>query len=382
MSRHTDDIKLKLAWQTAFELRTCPDGEMLHATEPDENLMKHLAMCHVCREKREMPQVERNAWKALRVKFSTISMKPGSGTEKQAGQVWIIKKEFGGWGEDDRFVRPPSVLLLEKIDGTTGWRVAQLFNDKRMMGADDVALGDQFGFAEAWNCYALKDDRFEKCLGGVQSGELGQVIAASTSVHDPTPEGSVLSFFRSMEIEVGAFVAVPAVGELVEEWDAEAHPVSVNKWLEDVLGVFSDVKGQLIESLVNWRMPETATSFFEYLAGASPMQGAPLMAANAGVVRMVNLVPGKSGSILLKPLAVTITNDDVLDDGTYFIAGKFSEACNSTMHLLAKLETDKVVIAESQSQVNPDSFYFTIIFANVPIDACVLDNVKMLLVSL
>ena len=222
MSGYIDDIKLKLAWQTAFELRTCPGSHMLYATDPDDNLKKHLAICHICREKREMPQTERDAWKTLRQKFATITMKPGIGTEKQAGQVWTIKSEFGGWREDGRYVTPPTILLLEKIDGTSGWQVAQLYRDARLIGTGDVALDECYGFAETFNCYALKDDRFDKFLGGVNPDELKKVVKASIAVHDPAPEGSILSFFRSMEIEVGAYFAVPAVAELVAESEAAA----------------------------------------------------------------------------------------------------------------------------------------------------------------
>lgn len=228
MSSHKEEIKLKLAWQTAFELRTCPDSDVLLSSAPDDNLNRHLAICHVCREKREMNQGERDAWKVLRERFATLTMKPGIGTDKEAGQIWTIKKDFGGWRKDGRFVRPPSVLLLEKVIGTSGWQVAQLYSDKRIMASGDVALDDCYGFAEAWNCYSLKDDRFDKCLGSVKLTELKQVFAALASTHEPTQEGSIISFFRRMEIEVGAFVAVPAVVELVEELEsAKEHVMEV-----------------------------------------------------------------------------------------------------------------------------------------------------------
>ena len=225
MSEHNEDIKLKLAWQTAFELRTCPDNTTLHVADPDENLKKHLAICHVCRDKREMNQDERDAWRTLRETFAGAVMKPGRGTEKQVGQVWTVKKEFGGWREDGRYSRPPGVLLLEKIEGTSGWRVAQLYFDKQMMGDGDIALDEQYGFAETWNCYSLKDDRFDLFLGVIPTNDLNQVLAVSFAVHESAPEGSILSFFRSMEIEVGAFVAVPAVAELVVEWEGVAEEV-------------------------------------------------------------------------------------------------------------------------------------------------------------
>ena len=225
MNSQNNNILLKSALQSAYELRTCPDSESLFVPEPDDNLYRHLSICHVCREKRSMTQDERNAWSALRDKFKKHAMKPGVGTERQAGQVWTIKKEFGGWREDGRFIKPPVVLLLESVEKTSGWRVAQLFGDKQLMGSSDVELGDQYGFAEAWNCYSLKDDRFEKCLGGVGSEKLQQVVIASAASHEAAPEGSILSSFRFMEIGVGAFVAVPAVMELVEGWETAQEKV-------------------------------------------------------------------------------------------------------------------------------------------------------------
>ena len=225
MSVYNDDLKLKLAWQSAFVLRTCPDSTTLHVADPDENLKKHLAICHVCRDKREMTQEEQDAWRTLREKFAGAVIKPGRGAEKQVGQVWTVKKKFGGWREDGRYSRPPGVLLLEKIEGTSGWRVAQLYFDKRMMGDGDIALDEQYGFAETWNCYPLKDDRFDLFFGVAPTNDLNRVIAASFATHESAPEGSILSYFRSMEIEVGAFVALPAVAELVEEWEGVEEKV-------------------------------------------------------------------------------------------------------------------------------------------------------------
>ena len=44
MDSSVDHIQLKRAWQTAFELRTCPDGATLFAEPPDEQLQRHLQM--------------------------------------------------------------------------------------------------------------------------------------------------------------------------------------------------------------------------------------------------------------------------------------------------------------------------------------------------
>lgn len=219
MSEHTENIPLKLAWQTAYELRTCPDSATLYFPEADDNLQRHLAICHLCREKLSMGQEELTAWQTLRKRFAAAATKPWAGTEKQAGQVWTIKREFGGWREDGRFSRPPTVLLLRKIEGSSGWRVAQLFSDMRLMGDGDIFLSELYGFAESWNCYSLKSDRFDKFLGEVTDEQLQLLLGRSESTPEPAPEGSILSFFRRMEIEIGSFVALQAEGELVEEWD-------------------------------------------------------------------------------------------------------------------------------------------------------------------
>lgn len=216
MNENNDAIRLKLAWQTAFVLRTCPDKHTLLVADPDDNLKRHLSICHVCREKRTMPQHEWDASKSLFDKFASKAMKPGIGTDKQEGQVWTIKGEFGGWRKDGRFIRPPSVILLGQVAGTPTWRVAQLHNYDQLVGNGDVTLDERCGYAEAWNCYSLKSDSFDKCLGVVKSEELQQIHAASVTTHDLAPDGSVLSFFRKMEIDIGTFVTAPTEGAMLE----------------------------------------------------------------------------------------------------------------------------------------------------------------------
>lgn len=206
MSKFNNEMALKLAWQTAYGLRTCPDEDTLFSEVIDANLRKHLSICHVCRDKRAMDPEERKAWKVLQANFAGAAMRPATDIVKQSGQVWMLAKRFGGWRDDGRFVNPPSVLLLEKL-APDSWKVVQLYYDKRLMGDGDVPLSGCFGFAEAWNCYSLREDRFNCWLGVVGQAECGEVVAASMVSHDPAPEGSVLSFFRMAEVEVGEFLA-------------------------------------------------------------------------------------------------------------------------------------------------------------------------------
>lgn len=361
---NNDNLKIKLAWQTAFEIRTCPDGETLHAPEADDNLNRHLAICHVCRDKRAMSKEERNAWKTMREKFAAIALKPGTGTDKQPGQVWTIKKVFCGWREDGRFIKAPTVLLLEQIEGTKGWRVAQTYHDRQLMGNGDVTLGEQYGFAEAWNCYSLKEDRFEKYLGTVKPEQLQQVISAAEAVFEPVTAGSMLSFFRNMEIETGAFVAVPAVMELTEEWEAAVAPVTVQEWLENSLGSFTAVFGKLKKKLYN--LPPVADTVQDLLFGARDGGVVPAFSMASDDEEMqVNVVrKDADGGIVINTLIATLTNNG-WQEGTYYVAGRLNEEFPTGAHLLAWLSDHGTIVGECISQMQENSPYFDIVFHNV-----------------
>ncbi|MFZ4856809.1 MAG: hypothetical protein ACOYL3_10470 [Desulfuromonadaceae bacterium] len=216
MSTFNDEMSLKLAWQTAYQLRTCPDEETLYSENIDDNLQKHLSICHACREKRAMDPEERKAWETLQAKFAGATIQPATDIAKQTGQVWMLGKSCGGWRDDGRFINQPSVLLLENIPPAS-WKVAQLYHDKRLMGAGDVLINGRFGFAEGWNCYVLRDDRLDCCLGAVSAEVIERVLAASMVACEPAEEGSFLSLFRMTETEVRSFVAVRSVMELAHE---------------------------------------------------------------------------------------------------------------------------------------------------------------------
>jgi hypothetical protein len=197
--------------------------------------------------------------------------------------------------------------------------------------------------------------------------------------HAAVAEDSIQYFFRRLEISVGARVALPSVAVLVEEWEQELQSVTLNSWLVQRLGDLASVRKKIKESMSGWHIPETATSMLELLSSAQLIHGAPLLAADTEVVRIVNLVQGRAED--LKSLAVMITHDVVLNDGGYFIAGKLSEVSDTTMFMVAELACDGATIAESRCEVRPGSSYFTLEFNSIPNEICILDNVKMLLVG-
>lgn len=221
MDTTLDNMQLKRAWQTAFELRLCPDGDTLFAEVPDEKLERHLHLCHVCRDKRDMPLEQRTAWLELMQRLAVSGQQPARPDKPMRGQVWAIKQSLAGWGEDGYFYKPPTVLLLEKIEGSCGFKAVQLYGDRVLMGEGDTWLDDRFGFAQGWNCYTIHEDALDGCWGAVSERILDQVLNAVVMSHAPVEEDSILYFFRRMELNVGARVALPSVAVLVEEWEAE-----------------------------------------------------------------------------------------------------------------------------------------------------------------
>ena len=219
MNRYTDELKLKLAWQAAYELRTCPPDEILLAEPIDENLRKHLAICHLCRERRALNADERQAWDMLKSRFAAATVQPAIGTARQSGQVWTINSKAGGWDHEGRYLNPPAVLLLEEQQTASEWKVAQLYQDKRLIGQGDVELGDSFGFAQAWNCYQLADHMLDKLIGCVTQEQLAKVLSLSDVAADEAPAvNSVLAFFREMERGVSNCVTTKA--------DIQGHSVA------------------------------------------------------------------------------------------------------------------------------------------------------------
>lgn len=199
----------------------------------------HLSFCDVCRENRAMQQEEKTAWQRLLNRMSEKIIKPADGTEKQEGQVWIVKKSLGGWQNDGRYFQAPAVLLLGKSGVTSSWKVAQLYDDKRLIGDGDVLLDDRFGFAEAWNCYEVEQGALDRFIGCVKQDELHQVVAASEAEVAEPLDGSVLLLFRSLESEVGSYMATQAI-QLTVESQAE-EPFRFDCLIRKMSGWFQEL---------------------------------------------------------------------------------------------------------------------------------------------
>lgn len=371
-----------------YEQRACPPDEVLFAGKRSKEMEAHLGYCRYCNERLEMTTEDHSAWQELGGRLKPLIVGNGQNPSPAPGQIWSLDRErLGGWGPYDRYYNPPLVLVLQLQDNGRTVRVAQVCAEEGLKGEDgaDVWLDEGIGFAESWNVYSVHRDDLKACRGEIDRSLAKQVLKQSSNLSPSKEVDANVQRFRELEVQLGALVAMramPQVMAAVEEYETANEKKTIDVILEDLLGIFSSVKNRLSSTLSGWRLPEGAPSLFDYLSEAVPLLDAPKMAADAGVVCTVNLVPGKSSSILLKTVAIAITNDDYLDDGSYFIAGKLSETSDITIHLLAKLEVGDNVIAESQSQITPGTAYVTIVFKGVPATVCELDNVKMLLVSL
>ena len=241
MSKYNDDLKLKLAWQTAYEQRTCPPTDVLYAETVDDKLKKHLSVCENCRESREIQEDEKTAWQSMFDKMAETTIQVENGARKTEGQIWALKKTLGGWQEDGRYFSPPIVLLLDRTKTSSCWTAIQIFSDKRLMGEGDVSLNKCFGFAEGWNDYELNESALDQCLGCVSSNELEEVKALSSATVATPEDGSILYFFRTIEKEVAQFISFQAKPEKVEA------PATAP--------LLEDAKESLLQKLVDWLSP-------------------------------------------------------------------------------------------------------------------------------
>lgn len=365
-NRSTFDIQQ--AWQTAFLLRTCPSDTVLRSTVPDENLTRHLASCALCREKRAMPAEETGAWQKL---FNAFAPQVHKAVNKpQAGQVWVLKKELARWSNDGYFYSPPNVLLLDVPEDTQNLHIAQLYTDKRLMGDGDVWLGDQFGFAQSWNCYLIQRNALECWLGTVSESLVSEVVTRAAMNMQPAAVGSIISFFREMETAVGLNVvqAMEAV-KAAESSQNEA-------FLHNVFGTLSEA----YQKLSGFKLSDYADSLLDLLSTArDPQAITPVIAATSIPLQVNIVIKQHDGAITIKTVGATLTESN-WDDGDYYVAGKLQEAQQEDLFLVASLNLDGNIVCECQSNIEAGSPFFDIVFQSVAKEASAIENLKFILV--
>lgn len=371
MSRYNDELKLKLAWQSAYEERTCPPAEILHADTLDENLRQHLAICATCREDREMSRDEQDAWRGLFDRMAGGVLASVDATKKKAGQIWTMKKSLGGWQVDGRYFSPPVVMLLSK-ENASSWAAAQLFGEKRLAGSGDVLLDDRFGFAEGWNCYPVRQDILECCLGSATDEQVAEVMRAKGMAPAPLSEDSILWFFR--EEEKAVRVTLSLAQELKRSAATQSHNETV---LQKLFGGLAEA----YDNLSKFKLPEYADSLLDLLSGASDPHGiSPVIAATSIPLQVNIVIKQMDGAITIKTVGATLTESN-WEDGDYYIAGKLMEVPQEDLFLVASLNLNGHVVCECQGHIEKESPYFDILFKSVAEEASSIENLKFILVK-
>lgn len=208
---------IKEAWRSMYQMRTCPPFSVINNPEHSTMVAEHRKGCPLCLRDDAHP-LDAEAWAALGRQLVGNWPRPGQ-PEVLPGQIWSLVAAKGGWDERFRHINPPLVLVLELFEDVQGVRVAQIFDQPELSSHGDVALGDHLGFAQAWNTYALDQTDLDLCYGQVDEDTVSAVRQAQESVQADVDEESTLWFFRQLELEVGAFMAMEAMGRLMTRHD-------------------------------------------------------------------------------------------------------------------------------------------------------------------
>ena len=381
----TNEISLEsIAFRSVYEQRACPPDELLFASDRSEEMVTHLGYCRYCNERLALTSEDQSAWHQLveRLKPITGSVK-NPDNPPASGQIWSLDNKLSNWGPYARYYTPPLVFVLHSQDKEQTFRVAQTCAEYVLMGDDgaDIKLGEDMGFVETWNVFSVHRDDLKVCRGIVGKSIAQQVLMQANNQPVQAKLPPVIYKFRELEAQVGAFIAMQTLSHVMAVVEAPAlQPVTVNGWLEQLFGKLSEVKSHVAETVSGWNLPELSGSVFDFLTGAS-LELAPGQAAGKTNVENINLVSAEEKGLLVGSLSATIISDYLEDEESFFIRGKLTENAPETLTLLARLTYEQIEIDAEVKPIPAGSKAFSITFKNVPIEACNMKNVRILLVK-
>lgn len=336
------DAELRLeAWRLLYAQRACPSDSMLFAPH-DVAVSAHIRGCPLCQER--LAATDREAWKSLLDLMKKDSAKVAP-LRKAPGQIWSLKQDLAAWDEDGRYLRPPFVLLLERLPEDMAWRVAQICPETALLGPDDVLLPGEDGFVEPWCDYALTDAFLANYQGQI-SKELLTTVQKSIAAQSfaELPEDSLLTSVRRLEIACGSFFARKSLGILLPRIE----------WAQRVLD-------QLKTS--SWKKPQKKTSSpFAILALSTPPKEQMALAAAGEDFLPVNLYElTNQGDVKLSQVSAAVEKFD-FDGNPPHLKGSIVGATNLPVFLYAFAETRSGAIAAEYSNWVPEDNYFSFSF--------------------
>lgn len=387
------NFKALTGLRAIYEQRACPPDEVLFARERSREKEAHLGYCRYCNERLEMTTEDHRAWQELGDRLKPLIVENGQNPSPAPGQIWSLDRErLGGWGPYDRYYNPPLVLVLQLQDNGRTVRVAQVCAEEDLKGDDgaDVWLDEGIGFAESWNVYSVHRDDLKACRGEVDRSLAKQVLEQSRKLSLLKEVSVDFQRFRELEVQVGAFVAMRAMPQVVEEvesveeWETATETVSEIQ-LHKIFGPVNKLIERAVKSVNGWDLLENAQSVFDFLAGAQPK----FMPGYAAVqpqehTKPINIVSPHEDGLFVGTVTATITAARKNDDGNFFIRCSLNQKQGVTCHLFACLELEDLVREVPPIPITAGTKAFAITFPEVPAWACnaetAKNNVKMILV--
>lgn len=245
------------SWLQAWNMRCCPPDTIWEEDSSPEH-RQHLKICPFCRQDREEPLAPIR----LDLPVEDTSQK----SEPRIGELRPLSLSLAGWGPKSRYYTPPVVLVIDLPD-EQAVHVVQTFGDPILAGPDDILFdNDLVGFAEPWNRYTVRVGDLGDALGTVSDDCLLRVKEVMNNPAPPLQIGSLLWFFRQMEIETGWYFARQSIAGLLESTAKTSQftfaDIPTDRMLEDLEQlpvIMPDIDGTpLPEDILARTMPADA----------------------------------------------------------------------------------------------------------------------------
>jgi hypothetical protein len=347
MSNIKIPARISDAWQQAWRMRCCPPDTVL-AGILSEELKQHLEICPSCRRERADPLPE------IRLNFPSKS--PAQSLPR-VGELWSIAGKTAGWGPKSRYYSPPVILVTAVLDNRAV-NVIQISADTELAGEDDILLDNGIiGFAEVWNRYTLHIEVLENVLGKISTALLNRIEKAPAE-HDVRPSpGSLLWFFRQMEVETGCFFARQSIADLLASDDALSPPALLYTSPEELL---DDLKNLPVI------IPDTCLdcSFEHILANTGPadellpMAAAELEPENIGIL-IYTARQGRIQSVRMVPGRVNLQYEQ---DSFLHVSGLCESCPDQNCEWLFRYHTGKLSLEPLPGQYGAENGVFWAVF--------------------
>lgn len=343
---------MKRAWQEVYRERTCPGHKVLFSEEYAAEVAEHNKRCPACEA---LTREELDSWKELGESLRTVVRKPEN-PEPAVGQVRALKAVLGGWDEEHRYINPPMVLVLEVFQDVHGVRVAQIFDAPELALSDDVDLEDYLGHAESWNSYAMRAEDLGECWGRVSKETVQRVRSlAEQGVEAEQPEeDSVIYFFRQLELEVGARMAMQALPDLVERHEQSLFP----GWMNDP----AEVRGKVLKFAPRAEVPETGDSLAMLAGMRFPEEMRNLAASDPGTTIQYNVLTLGESDFQSGRVGLARLDEQDLDGETIHVEGRLDQSIEDGM-LLAWWKVDERFV-EGDVEIDARGVYFEADFSD------------------